>query len=78
MQSSDSLSPPRSGPSWSPTRLTLIWAFLGILATAQGETTGIVGVAIATIVALVVTTGVVFVSRRRGAGAVSTPKPVRH
>ncbi|MDS1112961.1 MFS transporter [Gordonia westfalica] len=46
--------------------LTLIWAFLGILATAQGETTAVVGVSIATIVALVVTTGVLFVLRRRG------------
>ncbi len=49
--------------------LTLVWAFLGILATAQGETTAVVGVAIGTIVALVITTGVVFVVRRRG-GAV--------
>ncbi len=45
--------------------LTLIWAFLGILATAQGETTAVVWVAIVTIVALVVTTGAVFVLRRR-------------
>lgn len=54
--------------------LTLIWAFLGILATAQGETTAVVGVAIATIVALVVTTATVVVRRRRAAPRTSTRK----
>ncbi|WP_238418777.1 MFS transporter [Gordonia sp. 'Campus'] len=51
--------------------LTLIWAFVGIIATAQGVTTAVVGVAVGTIVALVVTTTAVTVLRRRA----SAPTP---
>lgn len=45
--------------------LTLIWALVGIIAAAQGETTAVVGVAVGTIVALIVTTAVITVLRRR-------------
>lgn len=45
--------------------LTLIWAFLGIFATAKGETPAVVAVAIGTIVALVVTTVTITFLRSR-------------
>ncbi|MET4165877.1 MULTISPECIES: MFS transporter [Gordonia] len=48
--------------------LTLIWALVGIIVSAQGESTAVVGVAVGTIVALVVTTAAVTILRRR-AGA---------
>ncbi|AFR50676.1 hypothetical protein KTR9_4067 [Gordonia sp. KTR9] len=45
--------------------LTLIWAFVGIIVNAQGETTAVVGVAVGTTVALIVTTAAITVLRRR-------------